>query len=69
MEVCKQKRLLPLLTDWVAAAGQTSLLAPQAIEAVPAPFTVGTVGVIRAARAVAPVARRAVQLRVEVALL
>jgi len=69
MEACKQKRLLALLTDGAAAAGQTPLLAPQAIEAVPAPFAVGAVGVIGAARAVAPMARRAVQLRVEVALL
>lgn len=69
MEVCKQKGLLPPLTDRVAAAGQASLLAAQAIEAVPAPLAVGTVGVIRAARAVAPVASGAVQLRVEVALL
>lgn len=43
--------------NWVAAAGQTSLLTPQAIETVPAPFAVGTTGVIRAARAVAPMAR------------
>lgn len=69
MEVCKQKRLLPLLTNRVAAARQASLLALQAIEAVPAPFTVSTVSVIRAAHAVAPMACRAVQLRVEVALL
>lgn len=58
-----------VLTDRVAAAGQTSLLAAQAIEAVPAPLAVGTIGVIRAPHAVAPVARGAVQLRVKVALL
>lgn len=63
------KYLLPLLTNWVAVAGQTSLLTPEAVEAVPAPLAVGTVGVILAAHAVATVACRAVQLRIEVALL
>lgn len=42
--------------NWVAVAGQTSLLTPEAVEAVPAPLAVGTVGVILAAHAVATVA-------------
>lgn len=53
----------------VAAAGQAALLAPEAVEAVPAPLTVGTISVVPAARAVPAVAGGAVQLRVKVALL
>ena len=53
----------------VAAAGQAALLAPEAVEAVPAPLAVGAVGVVPAAHAVPAVAGGAVQLRVEVALL
>lgn len=57
------------LTHGVAAAGQAALLAPEAVEAVPAPLAVGAVGVVPAAHAVPAVAGGAVQLGVEVALL
>lgn len=61
--------LAAALTDWVAAAGQTALVAGQAVEAVPAALAAGPVGVAGTGPAVAAVARGTVQLGVEVALL
>lgn len=58
-----------VLTDWVAAAGQAGLVAGQAVEAVAAALAVRPIRVAGAGGAVPAVARGAVQLGVEVALL
>lgn len=58
-----------VLTDGVAAAGQAGLVAGQAVEAVAAALAVRPVRVAGAGGAVPAVARGAVQLGVEVALL